>query len=327
MLKKIVFSTLFIGLIGILVAGAAVRTIGKTERVVEAQGSGYGRSNGGVSEYEAVGGSGQGRGGNGQSNGEVSVEVAGGSGQGRGGYGDQGNAGGSVAERQYPNYEGSPPAEWLVYEGAVVQVPQDGVDLVIETSGGEKLTVGTGPMYMASQGLTFQAGELVQVQGYWEDGEFKAAQLTCLADGQTITLRDELGRPAWAGAGRNAQNNNQGGYGDQGREDAPGDQAGVGEANVEEWLTIQGAVVSVDANTLVVQTSSGEQVTVENRAWWFAQEQGFTAQVGDQVTLVGFYEGDDFEVGQIEDAANGQTVLVRDENGRPLWAGRGRRGG
>jgi hypothetical protein len=41
--------------------------------------------------------------------------------------------------------------------------------------------------------------------------------------------------------------------------------------------------------------------------------------------LVGFYEGDDFEVGQIDNATNGQTVLVRDENGRPLWAGRGRR--
>ena len=37
---------------------------------------------------------------------------------------------------------------------------------------------------------------------------------------------------------------------------------GTGQANVEGWLTIQGAVVSVDANTLVVQTSSGEQETV-----------------------------------------------------------------
>jgi len=304
MLKKIVFSTLFIGLIGILVAGAAVRTIGKTERVAEAQGYGHGQGNGETREYEA-----------------------GGSGQGRGGHGSQGKAGGSVAERQYSNYDETAPSEWLVYEGAVVQVPQNGVDLVIETSDGEKLTVGTGPMYMNSQGFTLRTGEPVQVRGYWEDGEFKAAQVTRLADGQTIVLRDELGRPAWAGAGQNAQNNNQGGYGGQSREDVPGNQAGVGEADVKEWLTIQGTVVSVDANTLVVQTSSGEQVTVENRAWWFAQEQGFSAQVGDQVTLVGFYEDDALEVGRIEDAANGQTVLVRDENGRPLWAGRGRRGG
>jgi len=129
------------------------------------------------------------------------------------------------------------------------------------------------------------------------------------------------------GRGGYAQDSNRGGYGGRGREDAPGDQTGTGQANVEEWLTLQGIVVSVDADALVVQTVNGEQVTMENRPWWFAQEQGFSAQVGDQVTLIGFYEGDDLEVGQIDDITKGQTVLVRDENGRPLWAGRGRRGG
>jgi len=310
MLKKIVLSTLFIGLIGILVTGTVIRTMDRTERVVEAQGYSHGRSNG-----------------------EAGAYAVGDRGQGRGGYG-QGNARAGVTERQYPNYE-TPAEEWLEYEGTVVQAPEDGGDLVIETSEGEELTVGTGPMYMASQGFTLQAGEPVQVRGYWEDGEFKAAQVTRLADGQTITLRDALGRPAWAGAGRNAQGGNRGG---QGREDAPAINS-TGQANVEEWLTLQGTVVRVDADTLAVQTASGEQITMENRPWRFAQEQGFSTQVGDQVRLVGFYEDDDpsttlqqdsglhFEVGQIDDATNGQTVLVRDENGRPLWAGRGRRGG
>jgi hypothetical protein len=300
MLRKIVLGTLLVGLIGILVTGAVIRTIDRTKLVAEAQGRGRG-------------------------NGEAGSYAAGGSGRGRDGYG-QGNARNGVAERQYPNYE-APPEEWLVYEGTVVQAPEDGGDLVIETSDGEKVPVGTGPQYMALQGFILQAGEPVQVRGYWEDNEFKAAQVTRLADGQTIILRDELGRPAWAGAGRNAQQGTRGGYGGQGREDAPGDQTGTGQANVEEWLTLQGTVVSVDADTLVVQTVSGEQVTMENRPWWFAQEQGFSTQVGNQVTLVGFYENGDFEVGQISDATNGQMVLVRDENGRPLWAGRGRRGG
>ena len=149
---------------------------------------------------------------------------------------------------------------------------------------------------------------------------------------------DEAGAYAVNGSGQNrdyGRGGNWGGYGSQGRADAPGDQTGTGQANVEEWLTLQGTVVSVDVDTLVVQTASGEQVTMENRPWWFAQEQGFSARVGDQVTLVGFYEGDDpstssghrFEVGQIDDVTNGQTVFIRDENGRPLWAGRGRRGG
>jgi hypothetical protein len=195
MLRKIVLGTLFIALIGVLVAGAVIRTMEGTERVVEAQGYGYGHDK--VGECEE-GESGQGHG---HGNGEVSECEAGGSGQGRGGYGGQG------------------------------------------------------------------------------------------------------------------------------REDAPGAQTATGQANVEGWLTLQGAIVSVDANRLVVQMDSGEQVTVENRAWWFAQEQGFSAQMGDQVTLIGFYEGDHFEVGRIDNATNNQTIRLRDENGHPLWAGRGRRGG
>jgi hypothetical protein len=212
MLKKIVLGTLFVGLIGVLVAGAVIRTMDRTVRVAEAQGYGHGEA----SEC-AAGESGQGHG---HGNGEASDCAESESGQGHG------------------------------------------------------------------------------------NGNGEASECEAGGSGQS-----------------------RGGYGGQGREDAPGDQTGAGQVNVEEWLTIQGAILSVDANALVVQTDSGQQVTVENRAWWFAQEQGFSAQVGDQVTLVGFYEGDHFEVGRIDNATNGQTVRVRDENGRPLWAGRGRRGG
>jgi hypothetical protein len=75
-----------------------------------------------------------------------------------------------------------------------------------------------------------------------------------------------------------------------------------------------------------VQTGDGRCVRVENRAWWFAEEQGFWAQTGDDVTLIGFYEGDESEVGQIDNLTSGQSVLLRGDGGRPMWAGRGRRG-
>jgi hypothetical protein len=128
------------------------------------------------------------------------------------------------------------------------------------------------------------------------------------------------------GYGAAGRGQGQGGYGGEGRSDAPGDGTGTGQAQVDEWLTLQGSVTAVDADTLVVQTGSGE-VIIENRPWWTAQEQSFSAQVGDQVTLVGFYEDEEFEVGQIRNDTTGQTVSIRDESGRPLWAGRGRRGG
>jgi len=125
-----------------------------------------------------------------------------------------------------------------------------------------------------------------------------------------------------AGLGSGGQGNGQG-YGQGEGLPLP---LGEGQAVVDEWLTLTGAVTAADADLLVVDTAGGEAI-VENRGWWYAQEQGFVAQVGDQVTLTGFYEGDAFEVGRIDNLTTGQTVTLRDENGRPLWAGRGRRGG
>ncbi|KPL24113.1 MAG: hypothetical protein AMJ93_03090 [Anaerolineae bacterium SM23_84] len=174
MLRKVVLGTVLVGVMGILVTGAIIRTAEKTGSVAEAQGLGRGRSEHEAAGYSAVG-----------------------AGQRQGAYGQ----GARAAERQYPNYEGAP-EDWVVYEGAVVQAPAAGMDMVIETSDGEELVVGTGPGYMEDQGFTLQVGEQVQVQGYWEGDEFKAAQVMRLRDGQSVTLRDQAGRPAWAGAGR-----------------------------------------------------------------------------------------------------------------------------
>lgn len=106
-----------------------------------------------------------------------------------------------------------------------------------------------------------------------------------------------------------------------------GQGGGTGEAQVDEWLTLTGRVVSADADALVVQTATGEQVVVENRPWSFAQELGFAAAAGDELTVTGFYEEGSLEVGKIANQHTGQQVQLREESGRPLWAGRGRRNG
>lgn len=322
MVKKVVLGTLLVGLIGILVVGAVIRTMDKTELVTEARGQGRGR----------IGS-------------EVSVSTRSQQGQGRGGNGQGGGYGRSdVAELQYASYEISPDT-WAIYEGMVAEAPEAGGDLVVITDGGQEIAVGTGPGYMETQGFMLQTGEPVRVKGYWEDDELKAVQVTRLRDGQKITLRDEYGRPAWSGSGgraleqqasialgggqggRGQGGRGQGGYTGEGFADAPGDGTGTGQAQVEQWLTLHGMVVSVDESSLIVQADDGEQVVVENRPWWFAQEQGFAAQPGDEVILVGFYENDEFEVGQLENVSIDLAVPIREENGRPLWAGGGRRGG
>jgi hypothetical protein len=330
MAKKIVLGVLLVGLIGVLVAGGVIRTLDKTEQVAEAQGQGRGRAATEGIETEA-GGQGYGRGRN---------AVADTGESGRGAYGQ----GGGNVERQYPNFE-APSGEQVTYTGAVVQAPAAGVDLVVKTDDGEELVVGTGPGYMGTQGFELEAGDRIEVTGYWEDDELKAAQVTRLEDGQSITLRDEYGRPAWSGAGQRATERQaasgaapqvqagrgqggQGGYGGgSGRQAAEGTVLGYGLAEVDEWQTVQGSVSLADSTALMVETADGQEVIVDGRAWRFAQEQGFAATAGDQVTLTGFDEDGEFKVGLIEDNTTGWQISIRDENGRPLWAGGGRRSG
>ncbi|NOR83494.1 MAG: hypothetical protein GQ526_08385 [Ardenticatenales bacterium] len=320
MLKKIVLGGLLVGLIGTLIVGGVIRTADRLDGAAEASGQGnrrvaeaenasppredQGHGNRRVAEAENASSP---REGQGQGNRRVAEAENNTLPRGDQGLGNQGEG---RAERGYPNYEDAS-HEWMEIEGTVVQVPDEGVDLVIDTREGD-VHVGTGPGYLAQKDYVLQTGESIRVVGYWEDGEFKAAEITRTADGATISLRDEVGRPAWAGQSSGRERDTAGG--------------GGGQADVEAWIQLQGTVVSVDIDTLLVELGSGEQVSMENRAWWFALEQGFSVQAGDQVILSGFYEGEDLEVGRIENLTSGQSVLIREQGGRPMWAGGGRRG-
>jgi hypothetical protein len=279
MLKKVLGGALLVGLIGVLIYGAFNRTADRTAMVVVAQGFGRQRSTDALN-----------------------------SGGGRG----QGGAGNATGQRYGNSATLSEPSETV--EGAVVQTPAPGTELVIVTDAGEELVIGTGLLDLAAEGFALQTDERVQVQGYWEEGEFRAVQVTRLSDGQTVAIRDGSGRPVWSGGARNGQG------------DGSGDQTGTGQAQVDAWLDIAGTAVSVGTNALVVRTAEGELIAVENRAWLFAQEQGFWVQVSDELSLRGFYEEGELEVGRIDDLTSGQTVMLRDETGQPMWAGRGRRG-
>lgn len=307
MLKKSLLGILLVGFIGVLVVFAIIRTVERTGNVAEARGLGHGRGAGtetNLAEAEAD---------------FATVAQTAWPGGGRNGQASD------TVERLYPNYE-VVPEDWDTYAGTVVQAPETGEELIIETDDGDQVVIGTGPDSLVDQGLNLEAGEQVQVQGYWESGEFRAAQVTRLRDGATVSLRDELGRPTWAGRGRSAQAGSGGGYAADGAVESVGEGAGTGKAEVDQWLTLSGTVESVDSSALVVHTTGGQQIVLENRGWWFAQDQGFTAEDDDEVSVSGFYEGDDFEVGQIDNLTNGKTVTIREESGRPRWAGGGRRG-
>jgi hypothetical protein len=91
-------------------------------------------------------------------------------------------------------------------------------------------------------------------------------------------------------------------------------------ATLVEWETLTGTVSVMD-NGIAVQTAQGEVVVGLGQAPY---REGFALEIGDQVTITGFYEDGEFKAGVIENLTTGQTITLRDEAGWSLWAGRGR---
>jgi len=92
------------------------------------------------------------------------------------------------------------------------------------------------------------------------------------------------------------------------------------------WVELTGEVVALVDNGFTLSTDDGE-MTVHLGPSWYWESVGIGLEAGDQVTVSGFYEDDEFEVGAIENTTDGTSVTLRDETGRPLWAGRGGAGG
>lgn len=142
--------------------------------------------------------------------------------------------------------------------------------------------------------------------------ESEGGQSTATASG--AQPRAGQGRGAGANGAQAGQGSGQRGNG--------GDAA----APISSVVTLEGVAGSVDASTLSVTLSDGKAVSIADRGWTYAQSQGFTAQPGDKLTLAGFYDGETFEAVTITNNTSGQSVTLRDETGRPMWAGRGRTG-
>lgn len=90
----------------------------------------------------------------------------------------------------------------------------------------------------------------------------------------------------------------------------------------QDWETIRGTVIALDGNTLTVDTDSSP-VDVHLGPEWYWESAGIDISDGDTVEITGFYEGDEFEVAHVKNISGGEAVSLRDETGRPQWAGRG----
>ena len=109
-------------------------------------------------------------------------------------------------------------------------------------------------------------------------------------------------------------------------DEMPGNGLG-GQAELDDQVTVEGTVVSISSDLLVVELTDGSLIEVEGRVLSFLNEKGFSISSGDELKITGFYESDSFKVIQITNDGSGQTIRVRDQNGRPLWAGGRQNGG
>lgn len=82
--------------------------------------------------------------------------------------------------------------------GVAVEVDND---LVLRTES-DDLLVGLGPAHYREQaGFTIRRGDELEISGFAEAEEFKAATVRNLTTGASIVLRDDAGHPMWAGQG------------------------------------------------------------------------------------------------------------------------------
>jgi hypothetical protein len=92
---------------------------------------------------------------------------------------------------------------------------------------------------------------------------------------------------------------------------------------VEEWVTINGTIVSMLNGAMTIQLEDGTQVSFQTGQPRFLTDQGVTFSLGEAVEVIGFYSDGQFVAGDITQLSTGLKVMLRDPNGRPLWAGPG----
>ena len=247
---------------------------------------------------------------------DVAALVPGGEqGQGRG----QGQNGGQGSLGQ-ADHGGNPEEmshDWVTLTGTVISADAQSMRLDTVELGEIDLMLGVAG-FAEQQAVEFNPGDEVTVQGFeGQEGMFEAGQINNDTTGEILMLRDPNGRPLWAGQGQGQGNQGQG----------QGGELGQPQAMAKEWTTITGVVSSTKARQLLIDTEELGQLMVQLGRPGFAEEQGVEFAVGDAVTVYGFSsEGEGFQAGQVNNDTTGQVLMLRDPNGRPLWAGRGEGG-
>ncbi len=136
--------------------------------------------------------------------------------------------------------------------------------------------------------------------------------------------RSGAGSAGWENAAGDGYRGGSNGNG-QGKRGANGTAAApLADRPAETWLVLTGTVTAFEDGVLTVETADGVLEAHLGPTWY---SEGMAVAVGDQVAVTGFFDEDgEFEVAAVENLSTGEDIALREESGRPLWAGKGRRG-
>ena len=95
--------------------------------------------------------------------------------------------------------------------------------------------------------------------------------------------------------------------------------------DIQEQSMISGVVVQAPAYgvDMILETAEGEALIGTGPG--YLDEQGFVILLGDSVGVTGFWEDEEFKAVEITLLDSGKSIILRDEMGRPMWSGAGRK--
>ncbi|MEA3440248.1 MAG: hypothetical protein U9R58_08200 [Chloroflexota bacterium] len=89
-----------------------------------------------------------------------------------------------------------------------------------------------------------------------------------------------------------------------------------------EWQVFQGRVSDYIPPALTLLTGDGNAIPIQLGNQAFLSNLGLELQDGDTVTITGYWDSSgEFAAGQITLDATGESFILRDDLGRPLWGG------
>jgi hypothetical protein len=194
MWKRIISWSIFAGFVGLMVFGAVNRTSAKADKY----------SNDLIRTEER---SGQAQGGNGLGNRKLSEndhqEEGAWVNKGTGQYSAEnqsrvsGNGKGMGSGKVF--YTEDPEThDQAVITGVVAEVFSDSVEVQVEDFSIYEIE-GRSWRYIIESDFLLEEGNLLEMSGFFEDGEYKIITISNLSSGQTLQVREETGRPYWSG--------------------------------------------------------------------------------------------------------------------------------